>query len=224
MIDETEHYYRHGYALLKAVAPPELARGLLGLVTHDASKPGGAERLLRSPSVNRKPSYEIYSYHYAPLFGFHWGLTSRMQIATGKRLAPTYAFFRAYQQGDVCTVHSDRPSCEHSLSLALAYGSEIRWSFEIGTRAYSFDQACRLKASSDFGDEPHKSVVLEPGDAVLYQGVAYRHGRMTPNPNVWSAHAFLHWVDLDGPYKDWAFDRKALPQPNGFNFAAANRP
>lgn len=215
---ETGRYFAEGYAHLKRVAPPELAHALIGVISHDVGQPGAASRLLRRPSVNAKPSYEIYSYHYAPLLGFHWGLTARMCAATGKRLVPTYGFFRAYQSGDVCTIHSDRPSCEHSLSLALAYGSGVVWDFEIGTRAYSFEEACALKAGPDFGGEPHRAVRLEPGDAILYQGVAYRHGRMTPNPNAWSAHLFLHWVDLDGPYRDWAFDRQVLPQPSGFRF------
>ena len=49
------------------------------------------------------------------------------------------------------------------------------------------------------------------GDAVLYQGVHHHHGRTTPNPNRWSAHLFLHWVERDGPYADHAFDQQALP-------------
>jgi hypothetical protein len=27
-----------------------------------------------------------------------------------------------------------------------------------------------------------------------------------PNPNGWSIHLFLHWVDRDGPVRDQAFD------------------
>ena len=38
-------------------------------------------------------------------------------------------------------------------------------------------------------------------------GVNHRHGRLDPNPNSYSAHMFLHWVDSSGPYADHAFDR-----------------
>ena len=57
-----------------------------------------------------------------------------------------------------------------------------------------------------------RSVLLPmgSGDAVMYQGVNHRHGRLQPNPNSWSAHLFLHWVDADGPHSDQAFDRPAL--------------
>ena len=44
----------------------------------------------------------------------------------------------------------------------------------------------------------------------MYQGVHHRHGRLDPNPNAWSAHLFLHWVDPAGPYRDEAFDRPTL--------------
>jgi hypothetical protein len=28
-----------------------------------------------------------------------------------------------------------------------------------------------------------------------------RHGRTTPNPNGWSAHLFLHWVERGAPLR-----------------------
>lgn len=41
---------------------------------------------------------------------------------------------------------------------------------------------------------------------------------MSPNPNAWCAHLFLHWVDVDGPFKEWTFEKKPMPQPAGFAF------
>ena len=46
-----------------------------------------------------------------------------------------------------------------------------------------------------------------------------RHGRTRPNPNGWSAHLFLHWVDRDGPYADKAFDGNLdSARPVNFSF------
>jgi hypothetical protein len=218
--DIVSAYHAHGYAHLEALAPPQVAKGLLGFITRDLARPGVAQKLLHKPSVNTKPAYEFYSYQYPPVMGFHFGLTSRMCDVTGKRLLPTYGFFRVYQKDDICTVHSDRPSCEHSLSLALAYGDGIVWDFEIGSRRMDFDAACAIKAETTFGDEAFSRLKLNPGDAILYKGVNYRHGRITPNPNRWSAHLFLHWIDADGPFKEWAFDKQTLPEPGGFAFPA----
>lgn len=61
---------------------------------------------------------------------------------------------------------------------------------------------------------------MAPGDAVVYRGTDYYHGRVSPNPNRWSAHLFMHWVERDGPCRDHAFDRKSLSGPISFEFPA----
>jgi hypothetical protein len=69
----------------------------------------------------------------------------------------------------------------------------------------------------DFDSRDYASIAMAVGDAVLYQGVHHRHGRMTNNPNGWSAHLFLHWVDREGPYRHHAFDGKIKPAPVQFS-------
>ncbi len=216
--DLQRHYHDHGYTVLKAAAPREVAQGLLGLITNAIKNPDAAKRMMSAPSVNAKPSYEFHASQFPTVFGFHWGLTSRLQDVTGKRLAPSYCFFRAYQSGDICTVHSDRPACDHSMSLSLGYSEGILWSIEVGNRFYAPEEANKLTIARDFGGEGHSSIMLSPGDALIYKGVNHRHGRITPNPNRWSAHLFLHWVDLDGPFAEWAFDKRPPPAPGEFQF------
>lgn len=216
--DLRRQYDAQGYAVLRAAAPPEVARGILGLITNAMQRPEIAERMRSRPSVNTKPSYEFHSSQFPAIFGFHWGLTSRLCDVAGKRLAPSYCFFRAYQQGDRCTVHSDRPACDHSMSLALGYADDITWPIEVGRRRLAYEEANKIKIADDFGDEDYASILLSPGDALVYRGVNHRHGRITPNPNRWSAHLFLHWVDLDGPFADWAFDKRLPPTPGEFAF------
>ena len=214
-----KQYQESGYAILRGAAPPEVASGILGLIGAAMSAPQVAERMKSRPTVNTKQSYEFHSSQFPTVFGFHWGLTSRLADLTGKRLAPSYCFFRAYQQGDRCTVHSDRPACDHSVSLALGYADGLVWPIEVGRRYFDFEEASKLKIADDFGGEDYASVSLNPGDALVYKGVNHRHGRITPNPNRWSAHLFLHWVDLDGPFAEWAFDKRPPPAPRDFIFA-----
>jgi hypothetical protein len=59
---------------------------------------------------------------------------------------------------------------------------------------------------------------MQVGDAVLYQGVRHRHARVTPNPNGWSIHLFLHWVDRDGPFREHAFDGRIPTAKTRFDF------
>jgi hypothetical protein len=139
-----------------------------------------------------------------------------MEAVTGRRLVPTYDYFRIYREGDICRVHRDRPACEHSLSLTLDYSDDVPWSLEVGSLGEEGPQDIY---ADDFGDEPNRSMAMAVGDAVAYRGVEHRHGRTTPNPNGWSAHLFLHWVDPDGPFADQAFDGAGEPKPVNFTFA-----
>lgn len=208
------HYREQGYAHIERLIPPDVATALLGRVQQDLAQSGQPMTAFsQSSPLMKKSAIEIYSHHYPPLLTFLWGLTPMMNALTGRDLLPTYDYFRVYQRGDICRLHSDRPSCEHSLSLTLGYSDERIWNFEIGKEPVEGPEY--LKES--FGETPHTSIGMKPGDAVLYQGVQYRHGRVSPNPNRWSAHLFLHWVDREGPHKEHAFD-KAAGQAGAIDF------
>lgn len=90
-------------------------------------------------------------------------------------------------------------------SLTLAYSDGAVWPFEVGTDPISEPQSIK----NDFGGHTSHSIAMQPGDAVLYRGVTHRHGRVSPNPNRWSAHMFLHWADRHGPHAAQAFDAGA---------------
>ena len=205
---ETESYRQQGYVALEGLFAPLLVSGFYERMRSDLQS---AQRSMRSFAARgpllSKDAIEIYAMHYPPMLTFLWGLTPRIALATGCELLPTYAYFRLYQQGDICRVHSDRLACEHSLSLTIAYGEDKPWDLSVGTEAIAEP---REWITEDFGGSPYGSVAMRPGDAVLYQGVHHRHGRLQPNPNSWSAHLFLHWVDPNGRYADQAFDRPAI--------------
>jgi hypothetical protein len=197
-------YRDDGYARLKKLVDPRVAQALLQRVARDLGRtalpfPGKASR----PEILKRPALQVYGGDYAPMQFFLWGLTPLMSRLVGCELLPTYDYFRVYRAGDVCRVHSDRLSCEHSLSLALGYSDGKVWDLEIASNALA---AGGQAVEDDFGGEAHVSIGLEAGDALLYRGVDRRHGRTTPNPNRWSAHLFMHWVDADGPCRDQAFD------------------
>ncbi|HEX8514157.1 MAG TPA: hypothetical protein VF688_13740 [Allosphingosinicella sp.] len=210
------NYADEGYAHLQGLVPVEVALAFLQRLKTDIGP--APIPLSRAPShVNllNRPAFEAYGHHYTPMLYFLWGLTPIMEQVVGRELLPTYDYLRIYRQGDICKVHSDRYSCEHSLSLTLGYSDSRPWALEV-ERARSEPSA---RVEEDFGVGPCSSIAMEVGDAVLYQGVHHRHGRTAPNPNRWSAHLFLHWVDRDGPYRDHAFDGQIKPAPVDFSFA-----
>lgn len=206
-MDIRQDYHERGYAPVEKLFPPEIVQTLLERIETDLkASQSSFQSFARKLDLMNKSTVEISGHFYAPLITFLWALTPTISRMVGRELLPTYDYFRIYQQGDICRLHSDRPSCEHSLSLTLGYSDGLPWPLDIGS--VPMDGPDYLRES--FGEEPFSSVAMQPGDAVLYQGVRYRHGRGTPNPNRWSAHLFMHWVDRDGPYRAHAFDAERL--------------
>lgn len=198
--------YRHcGYVLLQHLFPPAVMRAFYERIDGDLDLAGPPRFVVRSPLLS-KVSIEVYSHQYAPLSAFLWGLTPTIAKIAGRELLPTYGYFRIYQAGDICRVHSDRPACEHSLSLTVQLAERRPWALSIERKR--LDNPVPVM-DADFGAEETAALAMGEGDAVMYQGVHHRHGRVEPNPNSWSAHLFLHWVDAAGPYADHAFDHVA---------------
>lgn len=200
----TERYDQDGYAAVPRLIAPSVANAFLRQLITDMEARGTPLTAQKNGSaLLRRDAIEVYGFHYPPMLGLLWGLTPFVATAIGRDLLPAYSYFRIYQEGDICRVHSDRPSCEHSLSLTLDYSDGVAWDLEIGTDHIAVPKPV---VEDDFGSAGFASVSMEPGDGVLYQGVYRRHGRITPNPNAWSAHLFLHWVERDGPNAAFAFD------------------
>lgn len=207
---QTGSYWNDGYVSLKAFVPEEVTRAFLAKLKSDLLQARvTAESLKKDSPLLRQTAIEVYGWHYPPMLGFLWGMTPAVAAHVDRDLRPTYCYFRVYRQGDICRVHSDRYACEHSISLLLAASDNAPWPLEVGAQHI---ETPRQRADEDFGGEAYASVPMLPGDAVLYQGVHRLHGRTTPNPNRWSAHLFMHWVDAAGPYAGEAFEKQSIPQ------------
>jgi hypothetical protein len=196
-------YAADGYALLRGLVPRELCWAFLYRLKADFDRTGGVGKLIRNSGLTPRDVPELYSYHYPPMLGLLWGMTPTLCTLTGRDLLPTYSYFRLYREGDTLHVHSDRPSCEHSVSLTLDYSDGEPWALELASEP---EAKPRPTIEPDFAGAAYRSLMMEPGDGVLYRGVQHRHGRLMPNRNAWSAHLFLHWVERDGPFASHAFD------------------
>jgi hypothetical protein len=207
-------YNRDGYAIARELVTPAIARAFMAVLKEDlpATLPPSQGEVL---PVLKRHTTEIYGGDYPPMLGLLWGLTGTVERIIGRTLVPTYSYFRFYREGDVLRVHSDRPACEHSVSLTLDYSDDVLWPLEIEQRAIQQP----LPIADDFGGQPYTSAMLRVGDALVYRGTEHRHARITPNPNGWSAHIFMHWVDPLGPHADQAFDGAGTPRSVNFTFA-----
>jgi hypothetical protein len=214
-VDVVGDYNKDGYAHVRGLIPTEVARAFMsGLKRDMGPRAIPVSKIPEHSAVLRRAAFEVYGHVYKPMNYFLWALTPAISRLTGRDLLPTYDYFRIYREGDICRVHSDRPSCEHSVSLTLDYSDGQPWPLQVAR--YSVDSLHPLQ--EDFGSRDYSSISMEIGDAVLYQGVNYAHGRITPNPNAWSAHLFLHFVERGGPHADEAFDREINLDPVNFSF------
>lgn len=116
--------------------------------------------------------------------------TEHMEELTGKKLYPTYSYTRVYVKGDVLKPHVDRFACEYSATIHVA------------TKGESWPIWMKVN-----GGEP-MHFVLEPGDAVVYKGCEVVHWREVADKTEVNAQITLHYVDQNGPYVDYKFDKR----------------
>lgn len=117
------------------------------------------------------------------------GLIPDMERIIGRRLYPTYAYFRVYRRGDVLRRHRDRPACEFTLSLCVGYEGASIWPLWVQGRDGSF------------------AADLKPGDGLVFKGLECDHWRDAYD-GISASMAFLHYVDQDGPYREWRYDKR----------------
>jgi hypothetical protein len=118
-------------------------------------------------------------------------LQDLIEQCTGLTVFPTYSFFRVYRNNDELVIHKDRPSCEISATLCFNYSYDSKkyvWPIYM----------------------ENNSVVLNPTDLVIYRGCDLNHWRekFCTTDNDWHVQGFFHYVDANGPYADYKFDKR----------------
>jgi hypothetical protein len=117
-------------------------------------------------------------------------MAPRVEQQTGVAVWPTYSYFRVYRHGDILRRHTDRPACEISLTVCLGFVAPATWPIWIE------------------GPSSADRVELEAGDALLYRGIECPHWR-EPFDGDTAVQVFLHYVEREGRYREWRFDKRA---------------
>tara|TARA_Y100001973_G_C5207248_1_gene342495 strand:- start:1519 stop:2100 length:582 start_codon:yes stop_codon:yes gene_type:complete len=113
-------------------------------------------------------------------------LDLKLPIAEEKsklKLFPTYAYWRYYVFGGTLASHTDRPSCEISITSCIK----------------KYDNWPILVEGQKFE--------LEEGDAVLYNGLFEKHGRPGTYKGEGMAQVFFHYVNKNGLFSHHAYDK-----------------
>ena len=110
----------------------------------------------------------------------------------GLDLLPTYTYARLYQPGDILKKHTDRASCEISGTLTIGHDPESAiWPIFVGKDENSAGEMYEIQV----------------GDLVMYRGNEMVHWR-PKYKGKWQVQIFFHYVDANGPHKEWANDKR----------------
>jgi hypothetical protein len=109
-----------------------------------------------------------------------------VQEETGLTLYPTYTYGRIYWKGSTLKKHTDRPSCQYSATLCID-NDHKPWPIYMDG----------------------KKILLQPGDLAIYKGCEVEHWR-DPYEGNQQIQLFLHYVDANGEFKNWKFDKRTM--------------
>ena len=127
----------------------------------------------------------------------------------GKKLFPTYSYFRIYDKGSDLKVHKDRPSCEYTVALCLgADPVDKPYEIFIGEEDETSDYKYYDFEDNNFNRYriDHKFPMF-PNNAVIFKGMDKIHWREICTHDHFIT-VFLHYVDQEGPYKEFKYDKR----------------
>ena len=98
-------------------------------------------------------------------------LEPQIKHVTQKNVAPSYSYSRVYITGEVLRPHTDRPSCQYSVTLNIG-GAPWPISFGIHDESSTdnvYDKNKKVRRLN--------SITLNPGDGIVYSGEQLVHWR-----------------------------------------------
>jgi len=136
-------------------------------------------------------SGSLSRYNHPKFKQLHYEIKNIVEKITHEKLYPTYYYDRFYFKGNELVKHTDRESCEISVSMNISTNADYDWPiyFELEN------------------GEIHE-MITRPGDAVLYKGITIPHWRnpLEGNKNTYYHQIFFHYVKRDGYYVQHAYD------------------
>jgi hypothetical protein len=151
----------------------------------------------------------------------HSGIRKKLEKHLGRKLYNTYYYDRFYYPGQALTRHADRDACEISVTVHVSTnleGKDADWPIWIKTPDTYTDKS----KSTVLIPGENRSVVLQPGDGMIYKGCERPHWRdPMPTPRrrkrdiilrrkekeYYYHQIFFHYVLADGERAHCAGDK-----------------
>lgn len=166
---------------------------------------------------------------FPPAVAMHRYIWEKLKGVIDLDLKETYAYSRKYERGAYLKAHTDRPSCEVSVTMCLDYKTDDGTPWKIWVqpdRDYVDEAGDQERIYNITQNKPHKQrkedgaicVSLEVGDILLYQGPNIPHWR-DYFVGEYSYHMFLHYYNVGGRITTLPFGstevKKGMPDQIG---------
>ncbi len=151
----------------------------------------------------------------------HSGIRKKLEKEIGRSLYNTYYYDRFYYPGQELVKHADRDACEISVTIHISTnleGDDADWPVWIKTP----DTYADKKKTEIIAHGQEKSLILKPGDGMVYKGCERPHWRnpmpkpkrrkrdiiLRRNKKEYYYHQiFFHYVLQDGRRAHCAWDK-----------------
>lgn len=147
----------------------------------------------------------------------HSGIRAKLEQVIGRKLYNTYYYDRFYFPGQELTPHTDRDSCEISVTVHVSTNLSTPWPICIKTPDVYSDK----KKTEILRRGENRSVILEAGDGMIYKGCERPHwrdpmpteykktwyGKRVEKEGLYYHQIFFHYVLQDGIRAQCAWDR-----------------
>ena len=199
MMNTVENFQANRYAHLKGFLDKKNCLELTNILQKECQKRGWFDdQCPTSKAIRDSETFDKLLLDLLPYF----------EELSGLKLLPTYAYARWYEPGEVLKIHTDRESCEISATVTLGFSGDV-WPIYVGKPSTESTDCSRVDKDGNtvYAENPSK-IEMEVGDAVLYRGCEMYHWRDQYTEGKWQAQVFLHYVDANGPNKEWAYDKR----------------
>lgn len=154
-------------------------------------------------------------YYYPPYKYAHSQIRLKLEKVIDKKLYNTYYYDRFYSPGQELTNHADRPACEISVTVHVSSNVSNPWPIWIKTPDTYDDPK---KKTNILKKGENRSVILHPGDGMIYKGCERPHWR-EPLPKEYRRTWYGKKVEIEGLYYHQIFFHYVLADGLRANYA-----
>ena len=213
-----QFFDENGYIILKNLCDPEKLYDPVPKERGCYSWHGKNLDEFTNTEVEPQVEGSLARYWHPQYRDIHTNIRFVLEKAIGRKLYNTYYYDRFYFPGQELSAHTDRPSCEISVTIHVSSNLEEKWPIWIKTPDV-FKNSKKLDLISK-GE--NRCIHLSAGDGLIYKGCERPHWR-EPMPgsleqslerakgnlnySLYYHQIFFHYVLQDGQRAHYAWDR-----------------